>query len=92
MQDGSHCKLVKYRSDIHSLEIMDNTNHSPPDELLQAINSPNLDERLTAIEILGEIGDEETLQALRNRLTPVNRELSALIVAVGKLKRKLGLK
>jgi hypothetical protein len=47
---------------------------------------------LQAAQLLGEIGDERALQALSQRLTPVNRELYVLVVAVGKLKRKLGVK
>jgi len=41
---------------------------------------------------LGEIGDEVALRALSERMVPVNEELSALVVAVGNLKRKLGVK
>jgi HEAT repeat protein len=54
--------------------------------------SDDLDERLTAIEVLGEIGDEEALRALRERMAIVDKEHYALVVAVGKLKRKLGVK
>jgi hypothetical protein len=42
--------------------------------------------------VLGEIGDEQALHALRARLAVVNRERYALVVAVGELKRKLGFK
>jgi HEAT repeat protein len=52
----------------------------------------DLDDRLTAIQVLGEIGDEEALKILRERLAVVNEEITALIVAVGKLKRRLGVK
>ena len=52
----------------------------------------DLDERLTAIEVLGENGDEEALRALRKRMTIIAKEHQALVIAVGKLKRKLGVK
>jgi len=61
-------------------------------ELLEMLAGDDLDDRLTAIQVLGEIGDEEALKALRERLAVVNEEITALIVAVGKLKRKLGVK
>lgn len=61
-------------------------------ELLEMLASDNLDERLTAIEVLGEIGDEEALRALRGRMAVVNKELHALVIAVGKLRRRLGVK
>lgn len=54
--------------------------------------SDDLEQRLLAVTALGEVGDEESLSALRVRLTLVNRELSALVTAVGKLKQKLGVK
>ncbi|MBI3761272.1 MAG: HEAT repeat domain-containing protein [Chloroflexi bacterium] len=60
--------------------------------LLDALEGDDADERLKAIEILGEIGDEAALRALRQRLAMVNRELTALVAAVGKLKKRLGVK
>jgi len=60
------------------------------DELMKMLESRNLDERMMAIELLGEVGDQRALKALRVRMTPVNQELAALITAVGKLKRRLG--
>jgi HEAT repeat protein len=59
-------------------------------DLLAMLDSDDLAARLTAIQVLGEIGDAAALAALRARMTPVNKELAALIVAVGKLKRRLG--
>jgi hypothetical protein len=41
---------------------------------------------------LGEIGDESALKLLRERLNAVSKEHYALVVAVGKLKKKLGVK
>lgn len=60
------------------------------DELMKMLESRNLDERLMAIELLGEVGDQRALKAIRVRMAPVNKELAALITAVGKLKRSLG--
>ena len=61
-------------------------------ELLEMLDSDDLDERLVGIQVLGEIGDEDALEALRERMAMVNKELHALVVAVGKLKRKLEVK
>ena len=61
-------------------------------ELLEMLAGNDLEDRLTAIQVLGEIGDEEALKILRERLAVVNEEITALIVAVGKLKRRLGVK
>jgi HEAT repeat protein len=60
--------------------------------LLELLESEKLDDRLTAIQILGEIGDAKALEALRQRMKLVNRELVSLVTAVGKLKKKLGVK
>jgi HEAT repeat protein len=61
-------------------------------ELFTMLESESRQERLTAIRVLGEIGDLEALQKLRERLDPVNRELQELVIAVGKLKKRLGVK
>jgi HEAT repeat protein len=61
-------------------------------ELMRLLKSDALKDRLPAIMVLGEIGDEAALRALRERMAPVNEELGALVVAVGKLKRRLGVK
>jgi len=42
--------------------------------------------------VLGEIGDADVLKALRQRMALVNQEMVALVAAVGKLKRSLGVK
>ena len=60
--------------------------------LLELLESERLDDRLMAIQILGEIGDEKALEALRQRMKLVNQELVSLVTAVGKLKKKLGVK
>jgi hypothetical protein len=61
-------------------------------EWLELLVGDNPDDRLTAIQVLGEMGGRAELQALRDRLALVNKELSAVVAAVGKLKRKLGVK
>ena len=61
-------------------------------ELLETLDSGNFDERVRAIELLGELGDDQALKAIRARLQLANRELSVLIAAVGKLKIRLGVK
>ena len=48
--------------------------------------------RIEAINRLGEIGDEICLKELREQLKYINEEHHALIIAVGKLKKKLGIK
>lgn len=59
-------------------------------ELMEMLRSQDLDDRLTAIRVLGEIGDEKTLGALKARMAPPLEEYYALSVAVGKLKKRLG--
>jgi hypothetical protein len=61
-------------------------------ELISLIDSPILPERIEAINVLGEIGDQKALQALRLHLNVVNQELFSLVTAVGKLKRRLQVK
>jgi hypothetical protein len=63
-----------------------------PKNLLEMLDSDNLDDRLMAIGILWETGDESALSMLREWMAVVNKELYALVVAVGKLKRRLGVK
>lgn len=48
--------------------------------------------RINAIDHLGEVGDELCLKELREQLKYISKEHQALIVAVGKLKRTLGIK
>ena len=61
-------------------------------ELRFMLESDSLRERLTAIRVLGEIGNLAALQKLGERLGPVNQELQELVIAVGKLKKRLGVK
>ncbi len=58
-------------------------------DLIEMAKCEDLDARVSAIQALGEIGDQEALTALRARFNLVNRELSALVIAVGKIKRRL---
>ena len=62
------------------------------EELRFMLESDSLRERLTAIRGLGEIGNLAALQKLWERLDPVNQELQELVIAVGKLKKRLGVK
>jgi hypothetical protein len=48
--------------------------------------------RINAINQLGESGDELCLKELREKLKFISREHLALIIAVGKLKKELGIK
>jgi hypothetical protein len=50
------------------------------------------DNRIRAIDFLGDSGDELCLKELRERLKYINREHQALIIAVGKLKKNLVVK
>jgi len=61
-------------------------------ELLDMLDSDSLPDRLTAIQVLGEIGDLATLQKLRERLSRVSLEHQGLVIAVGKLKKRLRVK
>jgi HEAT repeat protein len=61
-------------------------------ELLDVLESDNLDDRIIAIQALGEIGDTEALRRLRERMKVVSGEHYALYAAIGKIKRKLRIK
>jgi len=60
--------------------------------LLQQIGSEDPKVRIDAINKLGDSGDELCLKELRERLKDMHQEYLALVVAVGKLKRSLGIK
>jgi HEAT repeat protein len=62
------------------------------EELLEMLNGEDLEDRLTASQVLSEIGNADALRALRARLRTISEEHQALVIAVGKLKRKLGVK
>jgi HEAT repeat protein len=61
-------------------------------ELLEMLGSADPEERLTAIRVLGEAGDVQALEILRSWLKALSAEHTALVVAVGKLKRRLHVK
>jgi HEAT repeat protein len=59
-------------------------------QLIEMLASQDLDDRLAAIQDLGEIGDEQALNELLARMTPPLEEYYALSVAVGRLRKRLG--
>ncbi len=61
-------------------------------DLTTCLARADLEERLQIIRILGQMGDARALAALRERMSPVNKELSQLILSVSALKRRLGVK
>lgn len=62
------------------------------DYFLRKLDDENQSVRINAIKHLGEIGDELCLKELRERLKEVTKEHQALIIAVGRLKKELGIK
>ena len=60
-------------------------------EWIEMLASQDLHTRLTAIQVLGEIGDAEALGTLKARMASPLEEYCALVVAVGKLKKRLGM-
>ena len=59
---------------------------------LRQLDDENIEVRINAINQLGETGDELCLKELRARLKESSREHLSLVIAVGKLKKCLGLK
>lgn len=59
---------------------------------IRQLDNGDLELRIDAINHLSDSGDELCLTELRKRLKIMNEEHMALIIAVGKLKRSLGLK
>jgi HEAT repeat protein len=59
---------------------------------LGQLDDENPKVRINAINQLGESGDELCLKELRIRLKDMTLEHQALIIAVGKLKKSLGIK
>lgn len=60
--------------------------------LLQQLDDEDRSIRIHAINELANSGDELCLNELRSRLKESNEEHMALIIAVGKLKKALGIK
>jgi HEAT repeat protein len=61
-------------------------------KFLRQLDDENPEIRINAINQLGESDDELCLQELRKRLKDLTLEHQALIIAVGKLKKNLGIK
>ena len=66
--------------------------HKDIDELIRGLDNEDKEVRIEAITHLGDIGDELCLKELRVRMKEISAEHYALVVAVGKLKKKLGVK
>jgi HEAT repeat protein len=61
-------------------------------KLIRELDDEDQEVRISAINQLGETGDELCLNELRKRLKDATKEHMALIIAVGKLKKELGIK
>jgi HEAT repeat protein len=59
---------------------------------IRQLDDADIEVRIDAINQLGETGDEVCLKELRKRLKEMSKEHQALIIAVGKLKKSLGIK
>jgi HEAT repeat protein len=59
---------------------------------IRELDDEDQEVRINAINRLGESGDELCLKELRARLKNTSKEHMALIIAVGKLKKELGIK
>ncbi len=59
---------------------------------LRQLDNEDIEVRINAVNHLGESGDELCLKELRKRLKEMSLECQALIIAVGKLKKSLGIK
>jgi HEAT repeat protein len=59
---------------------------------IRELDNEDAEVRINAINQLGETGDELCLKELRERLKNLSKEHLALIIAVGKLKKELGIK
>ena len=57
--------------------------------LLAKLESTDRATRMEAIDELSRVGDEEALEALRDRLRFVSREHQALIISIGTLRWRL---
>ena len=61
-------------------------------KFISELDDEDREVRINAISQLGETGDELCLKELRERLKNLSQEHLALIIAVGKLKKELGIK
>lgn len=60
--------------------------------LLRQLDDEDPEVRISAINQLGEAGDELCLKELRKRLKEISPEIQALIISVAKLKKSLNIK
>jgi len=60
--------------------------------LLRQLDNEDPEVRIEAINQLGDSGDELCLQELRRRLKELTPEHQALIIAIARLKKSLGIK
>ncbi|HLO61177.1 MAG TPA: hypothetical protein VK179_20675 [Bacteroidales bacterium] len=60
-------------------------------KIIRQLDAERQQLRIKAINELGEIGDELCLKELRERLKILTLEHKALVIAVAKLKKKLGI-
>lgn len=59
---------------------------------IRELDDEDQEVRVNAINQLGDSGDELCLNELRERLKSISKEHLALVIAVGKLKKALGIK
>lgn len=57
--------------------------------LLEQMEHTDRETRMAAIDALSRMGDEEALEAMRERLRLVSREHQALIISIGTLRWRL---
>jgi HEAT repeat protein len=67
-------------------------NDQSVNQWIRELDDEDQEIRINAINQLGDTGDELCLKELRERLKNNSREHMALIIAVGKLKKYLGIK
>jgi len=72
--------------------MINNLEEADVNHCLRDLFDENQEIRINAINQLGEVGDELCLQELRDQLKFINIEHQALIIAIDKLKQKLGIK
>ena len=60
--------------------------------IIKQLDKTDIQKRINVITTLGENGDEICLQELRERMKLMHDEYQALIIAIGKLKKRLGVK
>lgn len=71
---------------------MKNSEDEIVSEYIRQLDDEDQHVRINAINHLGDMGDELCLKELRQRLKEMTPEHQALIIAVAKLKKELGIK